>query len=447
MHQRSIDLSENKRTKMRSEEASSSSFSFDFLLLCLFTISTFFSPKYYLGDSFARVPIILATATAVFYLLSRLRKTKSILQLAPPIYFLLVFLGFAAYSTYIASVDLERSNLMFGYLYKNIIVCLLISQIVDTPKKLQRFVLVLSVCAIGNAYQLSYFPVWDRGRAWLEGTAFGGDPNIVSLMFIYTLPLVFGLMVLSKKWFLRILYFGGIYLLFLGLFEAQSRGAFVALVVMTCFGILIIKPRKYQIIFAIFIISLEGFMFYRYAPYAYTARMYEIAAPSTDETGSAQARMTAMQVALDYTIKNPISEYGVGNHSYHLVNIYYGEDYDQEEDIFRGGYLAHNIFLQIGADMGWIPLVVFVLFVLSLFFNLRSSYKIFSVVEGKEGASCLVLVLAFSASLCGLLTGSFFLAGAYQNYLFLIAGCCLALSFIARHPRYHTGNEGPGHRP
>lgn len=399
--------------------------SVQFVFLCLFTISNAFSPLYYLGSSFAHLPIILAILTASLLFLSLIWPRNHAVHLEKPTTLLLILVFIAVYFTFFRTVDMIRSKLIFNSFYKNATLFLLISHVITNMKQLKVYLAILGFCAFALAYKLVHYPIWAQGRAWVEGTAFSGDPNIISVFFVFSLPLVIALGVISKKHLIRLVLIYIMATLLLAIIEAESRGAFVALLTMSCFGIYQIKNTKQRIITTIIVIIIGSMFFARYAPRRYIERMGEIISPATDRTGSAQLRQSAMLVTFDYVITHPFSEYGLGNHSYLIVKEY-GVDPSDLKNVFSGSYLCHNIFLQLGADLGLVPLLLYLSFIWSLF-KCTMIVKKRALSSHRSDPAVLIISQCLAISLCGYLAGSFFLAGVYQPFLFYIGGCCLAL--------------------
>lgn len=408
--------------------------SISFILICLFTFSNFFSPMYYFGDEFARLPFVLAMATFFIYIIAQLAENKPILRINLPIFLLILVLLFAIIGTFVLTVDINNSIETFNYLIKNVLLFLLISLVVSNLKELKIYLFVLVICGFGNAYKMAHYPVWNRGRAWSEGTSFSADPNILTLMFVYTLPLIVALMILPQRKLFKAVLAYFIFTIMLGIIEGQSRGGFVALVVMTGFGLLQIKSKKQRFVSMLCVLIFSGIFFARYTPPEYFARMQEIVNPETDKTGSAQARSSAMSIIGKYIITHPFSEYGLGNHSYFIANEY-GVDVENTEYFNRGSYLAHNIFLQLGGDLGLIPLLIYIFFILVLFFGLQKIIKKYSCDDITDARVFVIISKSLAISLFGLLIASFFLAGAYQPFLYYLGGCCSALQFIAQQPK------------
>ena len=90
---------------------------------------------------------------------------------------------------------------------------------------------------------------------------------------------------------------------------------------------------------------------------------------------------------------------------------------------------VHNVFLQIGADLGVLALVVYVLTIWKLLRGLEQSLNV--VKDWPDAQGFLALGSGVRISLIGFVVGGFFSPVAYQFYLFYIAGLAVAFQDIA----------------
>ena len=379
-----------------------------------------------MGDVYDRIPFLLAAAAFGSHIIVNLLKRDSLFSFNLPATLIVVFWLFALYSTYGQSANLDRSRYYFDVITKAIIVFLLVYNILNNIEKIKLFLVTLLGCAFGLGYRMVNFPVWERGRAFIDGTTYGGDPNITTMIIVTALPVAVGLMFLYQSRMIRLALLYCMFTMLLGVVEAQSRGGFLALLAGVIYGILQIKGFKNRVIASLLVLIVGGGFFVRYAPPTYFDRMQQILNPDTDRTGSAQARTSAMASAFEYTVKHPISEYGLGNHSYYIADKYGISPLN--EDIFRGNFLAHNIFLQMGADMGLFPLLVYLFFIWFLFNRLRMVTRISMQVQtGSDSKDMFILAKVLRISLVCWLINAFFLPEAYQFFSYYIAGTSVAL--------------------
>jgi len=413
--------------------------SIPFLCLTLFVISNYFSPLYYLGDNFAHLPFILGISTIVSYTFSRIAKGDSLIVTSPATFWLLAVYLFAVFSTYCISIDGPNSKEYLNQFTRSVAIFFLISHTLISQQEFKAFLLVLTCATFALAYQLVHYPVWNFGRANISGgSTLVGDPNDLSALIIYIIPITGALILLNRNKLVRLFLIYFIFIFMLGIVEAQSRGGFIALLV--SLGVWLTQfdnPRQRRWM-ALAIIPLAILFTYRYVPQEYIYRMKEIASPELDATGSAEHRQSAMFHAFNYIISHPISEYGLGNHSY-LIAKEYGispsqifDSTSKTDGIFRGQFLVHNLFLQFGADTGFIPLIFYLLFIFFLFYILRHNQIILSSINTLESKELLIITKALRISLFGFLAGAFFLPWAYRFYLFYLAGLIVVVHKLTK---------------
>jgi|GEM_PF-3127910 len=409
----------------------SRNFSISFWLLTFFTVSNYFSPLYYLGDNFSHLPLIFGSSAAVFYVFVRIAKGESLLVASPATLCLVLVYILAVFSTYCFSVDVTHSKEYLNHFTKSVAIFFLISHILTNQQEFKAYLIALTCATFASAYQLVHYPVWNAGRADISGGSYLlADPNGLSAVFIYIIPIAGALILLIRNKIFRLFSIYFIYIFILGIVEAQSRGGFLALLV--SLGVWLTQfdnPRQRRWT-ALAIIPIVILFTYRYVPQEYISRMREISRVDADSTGSAEHRATAMSIAFKYILSHPISEYGLGNHSYLIIKEYgmspfqsSDSDSDSKPDgIFRGKFLAHNLFLQFGADTGIIPLIFYLLFIFFLFYTLYHDQKILTTINTLESKELIIISKALRISLLGFLAGAFFLPWAYRFYLFYLGG-------------------------
>jgi O-antigen ligase len=422
-------MDSSKKKISQDKNSCHESISLSFLMLCFFTLANYFSPQYYFGVD--NIPIYFGFSAAIFVIIERRLKNDVLLKLSSPLFFLFFVYMFALYSTFVQTVDIYNSKDIFFYFSKSIALFILIAAIINTKKKIKYFYILTTLCAFYLSIRMLHYQYWDGGRPFVSGTYFAADPNDFSVVIIYTLPLTVALLLIYKNLIFRIFLIYAIFIMFLGIIEAQSRGGFVALIASFFMLLFLIKGVKYKIIGTMIIIILFGGFVARYASELYIFRMKEIISPEADATGSAKIREYNMRIIFEYIISNPFSEYGLGNHSYHLASIYSFSPVENGADIHRGSTLVHSFFVQFGGDTGLVPMFFYICFFISVFYVLNKSQKIFISSEFSEKKEMVLMTKALIVAMTGFTAGSFFLPMAYRMYLFYISGLSVAVYSIS----------------
>ncbi len=398
-----------------------------FVFLVLFALYNFLSPHYYIELPFSRLAFFFGSLTLVSHIIVSFFKRGKVLILNTSLIFTLIVLLFAYLSIQWA-IDVENSVTMFSNFFKAVVLFVLIYNVINTYKEFKIFIYIILFGVFFNAYEYINSPVFQRGRAFLLSTSVAGDPNGLSMLIVYTLPLIIALIIINKSKIMKILLMYFTLVMMIALVIAKSRGGFVALVTVFVMTLMEVPGIKKKIFYIVLFTMIIIPFYHRYVGKDYIWRMEEIIYQDKDPTGSIEDRKLNMLYALDYTLKNPISEYGIGNHSYMLAERK-GIEYTVPQR-FTGANIAHNIFLQVGADLGFIPMIFYLLFILSIYAKLiDTSIKL----KGRKGVAKEIYIVnkALRISLVGFLAGAFFLPVAYRFFLFYISGLCVSLNRVA----------------
>lgn len=408
------------------------SLSFPFFMLSLFTIANYFPPHYYYGPHLHGLPFYFGVLAGTTLLIQRLLQGQALIKLSLPIFFIIIVYFFLMYSTFVVTVDSVQSKKIFTDFSKGVILFFLIGSIISNFRQLKWYLFVIAASSFWLSYRMVNYAEWKLGRAFVTGTYFASDPNDFTVVVVYSIPIVVSLIYIFKNKFFRIILIYFIFIMFLGIVEAQSRGGFLALSFSFLMLITQIKGLRNKVI-ALVLISLFGGIFLaRYVPDAYIFRMKEIRSPESDVTGSAEIRKENMDYIFQYVISNPFSQYGLGNHSHYLANIHSRIGVSVTEQIYRGSTQVHNTFLQFGGDNGFIPLIFYLGFYISIFYILYRSLIIFSSLKFLYKKEAIFITKALLVSMSGFTAGSFFLPMAYRFFIFYIAGISIAIYSVAK---------------
>jgi O-antigen ligase len=191
---------------------------------------------------------------------------------------------------------------------------------------------------------------------------------------------------------------------------SYSRGAFLGLFI----SILVLAwkiGRRNRLAIATLVIAF-GLAFLALAPSSYMDRMATIRNPSQE--ASALSRRNVLFRSIRVAITNPLLGVGMGN--FHIVSI--------------KELVSHNAYTQVAADMGIPAMVVYILFIITPFKQLRRIERETSV--SRRGSKYYYLAVGLQASLVGYMVSSFFGAVAYQYYIYYLVGYAICLRRIYR---------------
>lgn len=225
--------------------------------------------------------------------------------------------------------------------------------VLHEKKHIQWFVWVnaLSVAFYGVKGGIYTVQTGGSGRVWGPGGFIGGN-NEIGLAILVTIPLLYYLFLsTAHKWIRRGL-IASMLLCAVAVLGTQSRGAFLAIVVMT----LVLwwrAPAKFWSGLALVIAAAGAFAF---MPDTYKDRIATI--KTYEQDGSAVGRLNAWETAINIANDRPFGA-GFEMYSQTVFVSYAPNPTDQrasDPSIVRA---AHSIYFQILGEHGWIGLALF----------------------------------------------------------------------------------------
>jgi putative inorganic carbon (HCO3(-)) transporter len=218
---------------------------------------------------------------------------------------------------------------------------------IDSVQKLKQlaWVIVLSQGYVAYEANMWYFSGYNI--LWEEGFV-GMDNNCNAIAFVTGIGIAFFLGLDEKKWWLKGVALAAAAFMVHGILFSFSRGGMLALVVtgVVCFILLPKRPMHYLLFLAAVLATV------RLAGPQVLARFGMTFADSTARDDSAESRIVLWSACWDLMLKNPL---GIGADQFGLVVANYG---------FRPGKLAHTLWLQVGAEVGFVGLGLLALFYL-----------------------------------------------------------------------------------
>ncbi len=319
----------------------------------LFTAVLFLRPQDLVPPlEFLHLAELTAIAGLVALVTGRLGARQSITRTTPELVGVIA-LGAVILITAPFSIWMGGAVGVFQDVYsKVILVYLLAVNVLNSPKRLERltWMLVLALGYIGFCAVLDYvrgINVMTHGTR-VRGAVGGilGNPNDLALNMVSFLPFAASFALRADATFMR----RGLALLcgafMLGAIVASgSRGGFLGFGAMAmAMGFFALRRRPGLVIAAVFAAVLALPL----VPSSYWNRMASITDESKDETGSAAARRTLLGESWEAFLENPLTGVGAGNFVDWNPT---GRDQAWHE--------AHNVLLQVAAELGIVGLAVF----------------------------------------------------------------------------------------
>jgi hypothetical protein len=267
------------------------------------------------------------------------------------------------------------------------------------------------------------------GRATLVGTAY--DPNDLAFIVVVILPFFYFLLKDTRSKLVRLLLVSGICTQVVTVMNTQSRGGLIGLLVVT--GAILIH-EKVRPLPVVVMGSLLLVLFSYFAPDGYWDRMSTIGKKDQDYNVAEQSgRLQVWKRGIGFMINNPVL--GVGPNAFAVAD---GES--------RGGLgkwsVAHNSFVQIGAELGITGLVLFVSMLWSSLKSLKTART--RLPPGSPEGN---LLAAVEVGFYGFMASGFFLSQSYSTVLFLLVGLSAIITNLLRKTPLIAVNKGGGHVP
>ncbi|WP_163865561.1 spore coat polysaccharide polymerase ExoJ [Myxococcus eversor] len=236
------------------------------------------------------------------------------------------------------------------------------------------------------------------------------DPNHMAMNLVLVVPLAVAFVARKgSSWVWRVACLVAAVLAVVAIVLSHSRGGFIGLSIAMGLWAFREKRRIQAIVVgSLFVVGLVVF-----APESFWARNETVAA--FHEDASAMGRVYAWQVASRMSLDKPLLGVGAGSFRYAWA------EYAPPEA--RRAYVAHNIFLDVIGELGWVGLGLFMMFAGG------ASGGAFAASRGKEVGW---IARALSASVAGYLTCDLFSGYILSAHCYVLFGLAAAAHRIAR---------------
>jgi hypothetical protein len=302
---------------------------------------------------------------------------------------------------------------------KSIIIFFLVANVLTSLKRYRMFLWTIGLFAAFNALQglKNYLSgaVWKEGRVLGGVSGIAGNPNDLALLLNLTIPFLIYLYTTARTSKQRLLAAILIGIDLGGIVISSSRGGFLTLVVMVLWIAWVRGQREGTGVFmkACAVVTVLGLALVLFGPGEYGSRIVSISDMSKDRTGSSQARWSLMVGTSKGILLHPL---GVGLHMNNLLL----------HDTGFGWEGVHNIYLELGTELGIPGLIVF----LMLLYRLMASMKEVRV-QHERNPEISGLAQAAGGSMVAFATGGFFLPVAFHFYFYIVAGLVIACQQLA----------------
>jgi probable O-glycosylation ligase (exosortase A-associated) len=395
--------------------------------LSLYTVFLYVRP----GDFFsALVPFHVTRLTAVITLLVMVfRRTVN----KEPIYKrcqqanLLTMLGLIMFFSITTSIWKGNSINQFLDFLKLYISFFLVINLISSVKQFNRIVwiMVLSGLFLGITSIINYSHAAGTTNDYRASAIVGGvfsNPNDLALGFLILIPFAYFLFVQSRAIFTKILFgFSSVIFLF-GIVLTKSRGGALGLLGVALFLFLRSKSKIKSAV----VLSLLVFLFFAFAPADYVERIKSIPTSHKEDINTI-SRFDAWKAGISMMMTRPLGV-GIGNFGEAFV-LYRPADAIDDPRMRR---VAHNMFIQIGGEIGIFGLLIFLLLLISALRNLNHTKRKLIRFKSKEASYISYLSDATFLSLIGFSICGLFLSQAYNWIFYYFIGFSVVLNELAK---------------
>ena len=262
--------------------------------------------------------------------------------------------------------------------------------------------------------------------AYRQVLRFGGrlgvglyEPNYLALALVLLLPLAFVFARQETVGWKRFFWMSGTSILFLEIILAASRGAFIGLViVLTLITFRLVKHRMLAFAGATCLLLISVFAL----PTSLSIRLLASGPnPQVHDSGvkaSDESRLQVIKAGLRMIQENPLTGVGLGNFK-PSVSTYGSEKIK----------IAHNTYLQLGAELGLPALAAFLWLLYVTFASLRRSGRL-AALSGRHDLA--ELAIALQIGLTGYLVSATFLSAQFEKFFWLVVFLSICLERIVK---------------
>jgi putative inorganic carbon (hco3(-)) transporter len=393
-----------------------------YVFVWLFTLVLYVRPQELFPHLFEHYPVqlakLFATLAPVIFFTSRLLSSERLflwtkeLQMA----FAILVLGILFYPFSIEPADTWREWYEI-YLKVFLIFAILVGTL-NSYSRIYWMMRVTVLCgtgiALGSIFEFrSGGPQTAETLKRIEGAVGGmfGNANDLATTFGMLLPLAVVLLVVSRGPS-KALYAACIVIFAMATLITFSRGGFLAMVAVA--GVMMWKFRKrHRAIPVVAAALLVGVLFLG-MPGGFGDRLWTIIRPNADSTGSAQERTVNLKRGILIFARHPLT--GIGMGTFHIMGI-------KERR-------AHNSYLEIGAEVGVLGLLAYLVLI---FYPFRELWKIEEETlrgHDRKQFETYVLSVGLQGTLVAYYANSFFSSIQYLWFVYYPIAYAVGLRLI-----------------
>lgn len=376
-----------------------------------------------------KLPILASLAAIGFFVLDsdprrRLRRIRH-----PIITLMCVLMGLAILSVPGSIHDGMSFRFIVEDYSKTFLMMVLIAASVRTLDDIKRYVAALVLGAFVYAlYVQLNVSIGAGGR--LSNLAYY-DANDLGMMLVCTIPLALYFLIRSPRWLVRIAALATLGLMILVIVKTGSRGAFLAIVATSAYLLFRLRSVKPMLRATVVIGGVAGLLVV--GSEQYWSMMGTLLNPQQDYNWSGESetgRMETWKRGLGYMAKRPIL--GVGVAAFPVAEGTFSERSElQRYGVGIKWAVAHNSFIQVGAELGVFGLLAFVAV---LVVGYRTARERTRAPPGGRATDAQALGEAMAGSIVGYVVAGFFLTQGYSAYMMILLALIVGLAKVRPRP-------------
>lgn len=386
--------------------------------LWLFTLLLYVRPNDAFPGVFGTFPFakLAALGTVLAYVLYKLSRGAALTIWPLELKLVLLIGSLGVLFIPFAAQPGDSLDLLTDAYLKVICIFMLLINVVERPARLRSLLKLVVLCgsliALGavRSYLIGEFN--DQGVR-ITGMVRGifGNPNDLATALNLLLPLAIWLG-LTRRGAARWLYLTCAAVLGLGVIVTFSRAGFLGLLAVA--GVLLWKAGRHERAWTVLGALVLASVFVLVMPNGYSDRVTTIVSTSADKTGSAEERRELLKRAAWVALHHPLIGVGMGN--FHIYSI-------REK-------VAHNAYLEIAAELGWLGLLAYLGLLWSPWRSLRRIERATADATTTSAREQFWLSQALQAAFVAYLVCSFFASLQYQWFLYYLVAYAVALRQI-----------------
>jgi putative inorganic carbon (hco3(-)) transporter len=389
---------------------------FGYLGLYLFSMLVLFRP-YELVPSLSflsATAFYFALATLLIYVPTQLATEGNLTAMSTEVKALLALTLLALFTMPIAKDPATAWAVFNDTFIKAVLMFIVMVNVLRTRRRLMGLMwLSLAMAAILSYQALDLYMkgelLAEGYRADVEIGGMFGNPNDLSLHLVTMIPLAVCLGIASRSKIMRLVYFACAVLFVSANFVTYSRGGFLGLIAAS-----VLMAWKLGRKNRLNVMAVSGFvslLVVLLAPGNYGLRILSIFIPGLDPVGSSDQRRELLERSIIVSLRNP---WGIGIGNFPIVGVH--------------NLVTHNAFTQVSSEIGLLGLLAYLIFMVSPLRKLGAIERTLSAKN--EHDWFYYLAIGLQASILGYMVSSFFVAVAYNWFIYYLIAYAVAFRRI-----------------